>query len=127
MARWTQLTSAAALLLVAACSAPPPPTMTGQTSLGPVLTNDKGMTLYTFARDSGGKSACNGQCAVNWPPLLSDDSRMASGNYTLITRDDGKMQWAYMGKPLYTWAKDTKPGETTGEGMLDGAWHVAKP
>jgi predicted lipoprotein with Yx(FWY)xxD motif len=86
------------------------------------------MTLYTFDKDSAGsgKSVCNGQCATNWPPLMAADADAASGDYSVVTRDDGKKQWALKGKPLYYWVKDTKPGDTTGEGVM-GAWHVAKP
>jgi predicted lipoprotein with Yx(FWY)xxD motif len=51
----------------------------------------------------------------------------ASGDWTMVTRDDGTMQWAYKGKPLYTFAKDTKPGDITGDGFLNDAWHIAKP
>ncbi len=87
----------------------------------------KGMTLYTFDKDSSGKSACNGPCATNWPPLLVADGAKASGDWSVITRDDGLKQWAYKGKPVYGWAKDMKPGDTTGDGFLNGAWHVARP
>lgn len=92
-----------------------------------VLTNSSGMTLYTFDRDAGGKSACNGPCATNWPPLMAADGAQASGEWSVITRDDGKKQWAYKGKPLYTWVKDTKPGDKTGDGFNNNVWHVAKP
>ena len=74
----------------------------------------KGMTLYTFDKDSGGKSACNGPCATNWPPLMAGADAKAAGDWTVITRDDGSKQWAYKGKPLYTWVKDTKPGDNDG-------------
>ena len=87
----------------------------------------KGMTLYTFDKDAGGKSACNGPCATNWPPLKASASDKNEGGYTMITRDDGSMQWAYKGKPLYTWAKDTKPGDITGDGFNNGVWHIAQP
>ena len=92
-----------------------------------MLTGSNGMTLYTFDKDGGGKSACNGPCAANWPPLMAMDNDTASGDYSIITRDDGKKQWALKGKPLYYWAKDQKPGDTTGDGFLNNAWHVAKP
>jgi len=74
-----------------------------------------------------GKSNCNGQCAANWPPLKADGIGQASGDWSIITRDDGTKQWAYEGKPLYTWAKDQKPGDTTGNGVNNNAWHVANP
>lgn len=92
-----------------------------------VLTNQAGMTLYTFDRDSGDKSACNGPCATNWPPLTAKAGDKPSGDYTVIARDDGSKQWAYKGKPLYTWVKDQKPGDKTGDGFLNNQWHVAKP
>jgi predicted lipoprotein with Yx(FWY)xxD motif len=87
----------------------------------------KGMTLYTFDKDSVGKSACNGPCAVNWPPALVSDGAKASGDWSVVTRDDGLKQWAYKSKPLYAWSKDKAPGDKTGDGFLNGAWHVAKP
>lgn len=93
-----------------------------------MLTGSNGMTLYTFDKDAAGsgKSACNGPCAVNWPPLSVADGAAASGDYSVITRDDGKKQWAMKGKPLYFWAKDQKPGDRTGDGF-NNVWHVAKP
>ncbi|HLT75899.1 MAG TPA: hypothetical protein VKZ87_00825 [Ferrovibrio sp.] len=103
------------------------PARTGNTALGPVLVDTKGMTLYTFDRDSVGKSACNGQCAQNWPPLMASGNTRTGGDWSVITRDDGSKQWAYRGKPLYGWVRDQKPGDTTGDGFLNGAWHVAKP
>ena len=93
----------------------------------PTLTEAKGMSLYTFDKDSGGKSACNGPCATNWPVLKAEASDKASDSYTIITRDDGSKQWAYKGKPLYTFAKDQKAGDITGDGFLNGAWHLAQP
>ncbi len=73
-----------------------------------------------------GKSACNDQYAQNWPPLTVGKTDKGSGDYSAITRDDGNLQWAYKGPPLYLWVKDTKPGEKTGDGVKD-VWHVAKP
>ena len=89
------------------------------------LTNANGMTLYVFEKDAGGKSACNGPCAANWPPLMASGDARDMGDLTVVTRDDGSKQWAYKGKPLYAWAKDTKPGDKTGDG-LNNAWHTAK-
>jgi predicted lipoprotein with Yx(FWY)xxD motif len=92
-----------------------------------MLVNAGGMTLYTFDKDAAGKSACNGPCAASWPPLMADASAAASGDWTVVTRDDGGKQWAYKGKPLYLWVKDQKPGDATGEGVANNTWHVAKP
>ena len=89
------------------------------------LTNAAGMTLYVFDKDAGGKSACNGPCATNWPPLMAAADAKAAGDWTVIARDDGSKQWAFKGKPLYTWAKDTKPGDKTGDGV-NNVWHTAK-
>jgi predicted lipoprotein with Yx(FWY)xxD motif len=93
-----------------------------------VLTGKNDMTLYIFAKDAAGsgKSVCNGMCATNWPPLLVEGSPSISGDYSVITRDDGKKQLAYKGMPLYFYAKDTKPGDKIGDGRSEGAWRVIK-
>ncbi len=93
-----------------------------------VLAGPNGMTLYTFDKDAAGsgKSVCNGTCATNWPPLMAAATDKASGDYSIVTRDDGKMQWAVKGKPLYYWIKDSKPGDMTGDGV-NKVWQVAKP
>src|SRR5919112_3844372 len=86
------------------------PAKVENTSKGKALVDAKGMTLYTFDRDAAGKSACNGQCAQNWPPLMAAANASASGDWSVVTRDDGAKQWAHKGKPLYTWVKDTQMG-----------------
>lgn len=93
-----------------------------------VLVGPNGMTLYVFDKDSqgAGKSVCNGPCAANWPPLYASDSDKASGDYSIIVRDDGRKQWAFRGKPLYYWVKDTRPGDRTGDGV-NQVWHTARP
>ena len=103
------------------------PTKTGDSAKGKVLTNEKGMTLYVFDKDSKGKSACNGGCAKNWPPLKATAKAKGEGDYSVIKRADGSMQWAYKNRPLYAWKGDKKPGDITGDGFLNGAWHIAKP
>jgi predicted lipoprotein with Yx(FWY)xxD motif len=126
-----RLLIAVAVTALAACStyegmmakpAAPAKTMDG------VLANSAGMTLYTFDKDAAGsgKSACNGPCAANWPPLIAAADSSASGDYTIITRDDGGKQWAYKGKPLYLWVKDARPGDKSGDGF-NNAWRVARP
>ena len=117
-----------ASLTLAACagsgmySAAPAKVMDG------ALTGANGMTLYTFDKDAAGsgKSMCNGPCATNWPPLFAMDGDMASGDYSIVNRDDGKKQWAFKGKPLYYWAKDMKAGDKTGDGF-NNVWRTAKP
>lgn len=93
-----------------------------------VLAASNNMTLYIFTKDAAGsgKSVCNGVCATNWPPLLVEGSSAISGDYTVITRDDGKKQLAYKGLPLYFYAKDVKPGDKTGDGRAEGAWRIIK-
>jgi len=120
----TQFLAAASLVVV---SASPYAASSAKTQMG-VLTNPAGMTLYVFDKDTAGsgKSACNGDCAQKWPPLAAAASDKASGDYTIVTRDDGTRQWAYKGKPLYLWFKDQKPGDMTGDGV-NNVWHAAKP
>ena len=102
------------------------PVMTMTSALGDVLAAENGMTLYTFKKDETGKSNCYDACAASWPPLMAAASDKADGVYTVIERKDGSMQWAKDGKPLYFWAKDMKPGDTTGNGIKD-VWDVARP
>jgi predicted lipoprotein with Yx(FWY)xxD motif len=122
----TLLTAAISLAVISSASAAPP-AKTATTVKGPTLTEARGMSLYTFDKDSDGKSACNGPCAANWPPLKAEAGDAAGDNYTVIARDDGSRQWAYKGKPLYTFAKDQKAGDISGDGLLNGAWHLAQP
>jgi predicted lipoprotein with Yx(FWY)xxD motif len=87
-----------------------------------VLVDAKGMTVYTFDKDSAGKSACTGQCTENWPPVQAGSATLAPP-YSSITRDDGSKQLAYKGKPLYTFAKDKAPGDKKGDKVKD-VWHA---
>src|SRR6202162_1759464 len=73
------------------------PAKTADTSKGKALVDAKGMTLYVFDRDAAGKSNCNGPCATNWPPLATAADAKASGDWSVVTRDDGGKQWAYKG------------------------------
>jgi predicted lipoprotein with Yx(FWY)xxD motif len=82
-----------------------------------------GKPLYTFARDiTPGKSACNGGCAASWPALAATSTDKDAGDWTVVTRDDGAKQWAYKGKPLYTFARDTAGAAATG---VSAAWPLA--
>jgi predicted lipoprotein with Yx(FWY)xxD motif len=102
------------------------PATTAETSKGKALVNGKGMTLYIFDRDAAGKSNCNGRCATNWTPLPAAADAKASGDWSIVTRDDGSRQWAYKRKPLYTWKEDKSPGDVTGDGV-NNVWHIAAP
>ena len=97
-----------------------------ETVKGKALVDLNGMTLYVFDRDGSGKSNCDSQCTVSWLPFIADTDAQASGSFSFITRDDGRKQWAYKGKPLYTWAMDKKPGDANGDGM-NKVWHLASP
>jgi predicted lipoprotein with Yx(FWY)xxD motif len=96
----------------------------GKTALGKVLVDARGRTLYLFEKDKRGMSACYGACASYWPPLLSPArARPGSGVRAsllgLTRRANGKRQVTYAGHPLYTFVGDTKPGQSTGEGLTD--------
>ena len=99
-------------------------------TLGKILTDANGMTLYVYAKDTVGSSACTGACATSWPPLtVSGTPTLPSGvtgTVSVMTRADGSTQVTYNGKPLYTFSKDTAPGQTTGQGV-GAVWSVATP
>lgn len=106
--------------------------LTGDTSLGQVLTNSDGMTLYLFENDSVNQSTCSGTCAKNWPPVMvaqgTTPSAGAGVNATLgvIQRADGSSQLTINGMPVYLYAGDSTPGDTNGQGLL-GKWFVLDP
>ena len=126
-------TASAALLasaFLAACAmSPTAKDQDTPTVMNGMLVGPQQMTLYVFDKDTAGsgKSVCNGGCATNWPPLIAPAGAMPKADWSLVTRDDGAKQWAYQGRPLYYWAKDSKPGDKTGDGFAGNAWHVAKP
>lgn len=93
-----------------------------------ILVDPSGMTVYTFDKDEAGsgKSVCNGPCAQAWPPVPAPADGKVDGKYGIVTRDDGSKQLAYDGKPLYTFAKDAKPGDKNGDNFKE-VWHVVKP
>jgi len=96
---------------------------------GSYLADSKGMTLYTFKKDTAGKSACAGECVAKWPLFYKEkvmaDGKMAA-DFGAITREDGKRQSTYKGMPLYYFAADKAAGDTMGQGMK-GVWTVAVP
>lgn len=114
------LMTAGALALTAAVWAAPP----GVTEKGGAFVDAAGKPLYTFARDTApGKSACNDGCATAWPPLAATADAKAEGDWSIVTRDDGSRQWAYKGKPLYTYARDTAGAAATG---VSETWPLAR-
>lgn len=103
--------------------------VTQNAKFGAILTTADGITLYTFAQDANGKSTCTGACAATWPPLTTTAANApavegATGEFALLSRDDGTKQLAFNGKPLYRYGPD-KPGDTSGDG-IGGVWFVAK-
>jgi predicted lipoprotein with Yx(FWY)xxD motif len=117
-----------------AASSSGPVVSTTNTSLGRILVNARGRTLYLFGKDRRGKSACTGQCASFWPPLIATAKpRAAEGAKASLLgttkRADGRMQVTYNHHPLYTFVKDTKRGQTNGEGLsaFGGSWYVVSP
>ena len=103
----------------------------GKTSLGKVLVDARGRTLYLFEKDQRGRSACDGACAAYWPPVVSSAKpRAAKGVRASLLgvnkRTDGSRQVTYGRHPLYTFTGDTRAGQTTGQGLteFDGAWYV---
>ena len=105
-----------------------------KSSLGSILVDSTGRTLYLFKADVGTKSACAGACATAWPPLLATGKPTAGKGLTAsklgtITRSGGTRQVTYNGHPLYLFVKDTKPGDVTGQGLtaFGAAWFAVSP
>ena len=91
-----------------------------------VLTNAKGFTLYTFARDSMNKSNCDASCAHYWPPLKGPVKGSGiKGTFGTTKRSDGTLQATWNGHPLYTYIGDSAPGQAKGNGLnlSGGVWH----
>lgn len=93
-----------------------------------ILTDEKGMSLYVWDNDLTvpGKSVCEGPCTITWPPMLAKEGDKASGDFSLLVREDGKTQWVHKGRPLYHSANDKQPGDHKGDGFR-GVWHLVKP
>jgi predicted lipoprotein with Yx(FWY)xxD motif len=90
-----------------------------------VLTDAAGKTLYTFDKDGTGKSNCTGTCTVAWPPFIAQEPPKVDGAFTQIMREDGRLQWARDGKPLYFFSGDGAAGDVKGDGV-GGVWHAVK-
>ena len=106
----------ASTLAVATTAVGDAPATLSDSASGKIWVNGVGMTLYTFDKDTvAGKSMCNDKCATEWPPLAAAANATASGDWTIVTRDDGTKMWAYEGHPLYTFLDDKKAGDITGD------------
>lgn len=102
--------------------------------LGQILVDGKGFTLYLFEADTTTKSTCSGDCAANWPPLITNGTPMAAGAATqamlgTTMRSDGTTQVTYNGHPLYHFVSDTNAGDTHGQGLtaFGAGWDVLSP
>src|SRR5262245_30926569 len=99
-------------------------------TLGTILTDSDGRTLYRFTDDVASQSSCLDQCAQAWPPFTVPGTPTLAagvpGSLGFTTRPDGVKQVMYDGHPLYYFAKDTKPGDTNGQGV-GGKWFVVNP
>ena len=100
-------------------------------SLGQILVDAQGRTLYLFEADKGGKSNCEGPCATAWPPLLSTgapraDTGASASLLGTTARGDGTTQVTYAGHPLYYYVGDKAPGDTTGQDIdqFGAKWYV---
>jgi predicted lipoprotein with Yx(FWY)xxD motif len=98
--------------------------------LGEILVDTDGLTLYVLTSDTSGVSTCVDSCAQAWPPLLATSvsvgSDLDAADFSLIARPDGTQQIAVKGRPLYTFAGDTAPGDTAGQ-ALNNVWFVVSP
>jgi predicted lipoprotein with Yx(FWY)xxD motif len=107
---------------------------TKSSSLGTFLVDAKGQTLYLWDADHGSMSTCNGECATDWPPLTTKSAPKAGAGVKAsllgtTKRADGTQEVTYAGHPLYTFAGDTAPGQTTGQGSgaFGAPWWVVTP
>ncbi len=90
-----------------------------------VFRTDDSHCIYVSDADKPGQSLCEGACAVQWKPVPAPSAARATGDWTVVTRKDSYKQWAYKGRPVYTFAGDTSP-VPKGDGV-DGVWHVLNP
>ena len=100
-------------------------------TLGSFLTDQNGMTLYLYQKDTNGASTCFGGCLAAWPALLTNGAPVAgdpsiTGQLGITTRPDGSQQVTYNGAPLYYFLKDKNAGDTTGQGV-GSVWYVVPP
>jgi predicted lipoprotein with Yx(FWY)xxD motif len=107
---------------------------TAKTSLGTVVVDGSGRTLYLFAKDSGPKSTCSGSCAAAWPPFTvaakpATSGGVSSSGLTLVKRSDGKRQVVIDGHPLYFFKGDTSAGQLNGQAVdaFGAKWYVVSP
>src|SRR3954451_19428483 len=104
-----------------------------QTSLGNLLVDDRGMTMYAFAADSKGHSVCEGSCLTYWPPVAGSEkahvAKQVKASVGTTTRKDGSTQLTVAGYPMYTYVGDAAAGQANGQGknLSGGLWWVVAP
>ncbi len=116
-------------------AAPSAATLTSRTTrLGPTLVDGSGRTLYLFASDSATSSTCSGSCTSVWPPAGAASKPAVTGGARLdligtLRRTDGTTQLTYAGHPLYYYAGDAMPGDTTGQALdeFGAPWYALTP
>jgi predicted lipoprotein with Yx(FWY)xxD motif len=115
----------------AATAAAAPVSTTSNPTLGVILVDSKGMTVYVFDSDKNGTIACVGGCVGAWPPVVLEagatlpTTGALAADLSTVDRPDGAKQVAYKGRPVYRFSGDSKPGDIKGDGV-GGIWHAVK-
>lgn len=114
-----------------AVAAAAPVATTSNPTLGVILVDTKGMTVYVFDSDKNGTIACVGACTSAWPPVVLEAGNSLpktgplAADLSAVARSDGAQQVAYKGRPVYRFSGDAKPGDIKGDGV-GGIWHAVK-
>jgi predicted lipoprotein with Yx(FWY)xxD motif len=114
-------------LSVARAQTQAPPGQAGEVKGHPAMVDAKGLTLYVSDGDRDGQSYCDKTCTTQWHPVKAAARDNSAGDWTVIRRHDGSKQWAYKGRPVYTWYRDKAPGQAMGDGSDGNRWHIARP
>lgn len=127
MSKLLRFLSALALVNSTAWAGGPPSFQVHHSAQGNILADASGMTLYTFDGDGRYRPKCAGECAMVWRPFaVPQGGKHGVGYWSVIGRPDGVVQWAYGGRPLYTFRGDLLPGDINGERYDNGRWHAAR-
>ncbi len=115
------------MMIVAMAAADPPPVPAAvqiieENNVFVLRSADGAKPLYTFDRDVAGKPTCLDRCAAAWPPLQASAGARPVGAWTIVSRADGSSQWAFRGKPVYSFSHDAN-SKAGGDGM-GGVWHL---
>ena len=101
----------------------PPGVIVSPVLTGRLLTTSSGRTIYQSDNDRRGKSNCEGACATIWPPILAPQLAVTRGDWSTVDRGGGIKQWAFKGRPLYTYTLDRRRKDILGEDIV--GWHAA--